>query len=92
MRLHITLPEETVREIDEVAGERGRSAFIREAVSKEAERRRKMKLFWSAVGSIPDLAPWMTPEWISAERKRQSEATGERLRRHWDAPRYDDPD
>ncbi len=92
MRLHITLPEETVRAIDEVAGERGRSAFIREAVVKEAERRRKMKSFWAAVGSIPDFAPWMTPEWISAERKRESEARDRKLREHWDAPRHDDPD
>ncbi len=92
MRLHITLPEDTVRAIDDVAGQRGRSAFIREAVTKEAERERKMKLFWSAVGSIPEFAPGVSAEAISAERKRDGQARGRKLREHRDAPRHDDPD
>lgn len=86
MRLHITLDEETVRAIDEIAGERGRSAFIREAVTQEAERRRKMKLFWSAVGSIPDFAPGATAETISRERARDTAERNSELREHRDAP------
>lgn len=92
MRLHITLPEDTVRAVDDVAGKRGRSAFIREAVTKEAERQRKMKLFWSAVGSIPEFAPGVSPETISADRERQGKARDRKLREYWDAPRHDDPD
>lgn len=92
MRLHILIDEEIVQQIDEIAGKRGRSAFIRDAVTKEAERRRKMQSFWSAVGSVPDFAPWMTAEWISAERGRQDEAVERKLQGHWDASRYDDPD
>jgi len=92
MRSHITIDEEIVQQVDEIAGKRGRSAFIRDAVVKEAERRRKTQSFWSAVGSVPDFAPWMTAEWISAQRRRQDEAVERKLRGHWDASRYDGPD
>lgn len=92
MRIHITLDEQTVREIDAVAGKRGRSAFIRDVVSKEAERQRKLKLFWSAVGSIPDFAPGWTAETISEMRTREDEAMERKLRPHWDAPRHDSAD
>lgn len=92
MRLHISIDEDIVRQIDEIAGERGRSAFIREAVSKEAQRRRKLESFWSAVGSIPDFAPGMTAGSISAERRGQGEARERTLQGHWDAARHDGPD
>lgn len=87
MRIHITLDEELVKTIDEIAGERGRSAFIRDAVATEAERQRKMKSFWKAVEMPGDaLEPWMTAEWISESRKRDSEATERKLAKHWNAP------
>ena len=91
MRIHITLDEELVKTIDGIAGKRGRSAFIRDAVAAEAERRRKMKAFWAAAGSVPDFAPWMTAEWISEDRKRDSEAVERKLAKHWNAPRHDSP-
>ena len=93
MRIHITLDEELVKTIDEIAGKRGRSAFIRDAVAQEAERQRKMKSFWKAVEMPGDaLEPWMTAEWISEERKRQGEAQRRRYEKHWNAPRHDSPD
>ena len=94
MRLHITLDEELVKTIDEIAGKRGRSAFIRDAVTFEAERRRKAKKFWDAInmpGPSP-LEPWMTAEWISEDRKRDSEAMDRKLAKHWDAARHDGTD
>ncbi len=86
MRLHITLDEELVKAIDEIAGKRGRSAFIRDAVEAEAERQRKMKSFWAAVEMPGDaLEPWMTAEWIAENRRRDSEATERKLAKHWNA-------
>lgn len=70
MRLHINLDDELVREIDGLAGARGRSRLIREAVEAEVERRRRVGFLEQAVGSAPEFAPWMTPERISEERKR----------------------
>lgn len=92
MRLHISLPEETVRAIDEVAGKRGRSAFIREAVTREAERERKVKLFWSAIHDYPPSKTTTTAESISEDRKRSGLARERKLQRHWDAARRDSSD
>lgn len=54
MRVHIYLDDDLVEQLDEVAGERGRSSFVEDAVRKELERRRRWDLMWSAVGSISD--------------------------------------
>jgi hypothetical protein len=43
-RAHILLPEDLVREIDSIAGHRGRSAFLVET-AREAVRRRKLLRF-----------------------------------------------
>ena len=43
-RAHILLPEDLVREIDSLAGRRGRSAFLVET-AREAVRRRKLLRF-----------------------------------------------
>jgi hypothetical protein len=94
MRLHINLDEATVKAIDELAGKRGRSAFIRETVTKEVERQRKMKLFWSAFGAAPDFAPGVTAETISEERRRSTEYQNRKLAKHWgyDPARLHRPD
>jgi hypothetical protein len=71
MRLHINLDDDLVRQIDDVAGPRGRSKLIREAVEIEVERRRRQAALERLVGSMPDFAPWMTPEWISEPQARK---------------------
>lgn len=43
-RTHILLPEDLAREIDAIAGRRGRSAFLVE-VARDAVRRRKLLAF-----------------------------------------------
>ena len=95
MRVHINLDEEVVRQIDDLAGKRGRSAFIRSVVAAEAERQWKLKRFWSAVGSIPDFAPGVTAATISADRKRETAARERKLAPSWkryDAARYERSD
>lgn len=49
----------------------------------EAERQRKMELFWSAYGALPDFMPGVTAETIREERRRESEADDRRLAKHW---------
>jgi metal-responsive CopG/Arc/MetJ family transcriptional regulator len=54
MRVHISLDEELVRELDEIAGERGRSAYVKEAVQQRLERDRRWRKIEAALGSIAD--------------------------------------
>lgn len=68
MRLHINLDDEIAGEIDRVAGPRGRSQYIREAIEARLDVDRRLVARRGLVGSAPDFAPWMTPEWISQNR------------------------
>lgn len=82
MRLHISLDDELAREIDELAGPRGRSRYIREAIEARVEIDRRLAARRDLVGSMPDFAPWMTAEWISANRKREGRRREELLGEH----------
>jgi hypothetical protein len=86
MRMHINLDDELVKQIDEVAGPRGRSRLIREAVETEVARRRRRAALERLVGSMPDFAPWMTSEWISEERKRSTEERNRKIEEYWRRP------
>jgi metal-responsive CopG/Arc/MetJ family transcriptional regulator len=39
-RVHVILPEELLIEVDRLAGERGRSAFLANLVEREVQRRK----------------------------------------------------
>jgi len=54
MRVHITLANELVRELDGRVGARRRSAFIAEAVRQALDEERRWELIESALGSIDD--------------------------------------
>lgn len=54
MRLHIEMDDELVERIDEAAGPRGRSEFVRQAVRAALEHEERWRLIESAMGSIPD--------------------------------------
>lgn len=72
MRIHISLPEQVVREVDELAGKRGRSAFIVKAVQKELDEERRWAAFDRAVGSIPDTGHEWDEDpaaWVHAQRR-----------------------
>jgi ribbon-helix-helix CopG family protein len=83
MRMHIHLEDELVKQIDEIAGSRGRSRFIREAVEGKLDVEARLTARRRAFGSIPDFAPWMTPEWISQDRKEEGQRRQEKLDKHW---------
>jgi metal-responsive CopG/Arc/MetJ family transcriptional regulator len=75
MRLHLVLDEDLVEEIDSIAGKRGRSKFVREAVETRLdEDKRRLEALERLRGSMPDFAPHMTREWIREERRHESES------------------
>jgi len=43
--VHIVLPADLVKEIDEIAGSRGRSAFLVDLARREIKRRRLLRMF-----------------------------------------------
>lgn len=83
MRMHINLDDELVREIDERAGSRGRSRYIREAIEGRLDLDRRLAARRRAFGSIPDFAPEMTPESIGEDRSREGRRRQEKLDEHW---------
>lgn len=54
MRLHISVDDELVAELDERIGARDRSRFIGEAVRRALDEARRADALESAFGSIPD--------------------------------------
>jgi hypothetical protein len=83
MRMHITLDDDLVERIDARAGARGGSRFIREAVEGKLDVDMRLAARHRAFGSLPDFAPWMTPEWISEDRKEESRRRQEKLDKRW---------
>jgi Arc/MetJ family transcription regulator len=54
MRMHIELEDELVARIDEIAGARGRSAFVRKAVESAVAEETRWARLRAAAGAIPD--------------------------------------
>lgn len=54
MRLHITLREDLVKELDRRVGSRRRSTFIAHAIGQALDDERRWELIASAIGAIAD--------------------------------------
>ncbi|MBA2752581.1 MAG: hypothetical protein H0U41_10205 [Actinobacteria bacterium] len=52
MRIHIDMDDHLVADVDAVAGQRGRSQFVREAVVAALDQRKRAALIRSARGSV----------------------------------------
>ncbi len=79
VRTSITLPAETLAIIDEVAGLRGRSAYIAEVLLKQAKRDRLKKVWEETRGALKGSTTWgRTPEEVLETLKE--------IRRSWDRP------
>jgi Arc/MetJ-type ribon-helix-helix transcriptional regulator len=55
-RTNVTLPEDLLRQVDELAGPRGRSQYIAEAIRRQVLHDRQRKVFedaWEAAGRLP---------------------------------------
>jgi metal-responsive CopG/Arc/MetJ family transcriptional regulator len=71
-RAHVILPEDLLIEVDRLAGERGRSAFLVDLVQREVQRRNLIAALREAKGC------WKTED--HPELKDGSEAFVDRLR------------
>ena len=54
MRMHIELEDALIAEVDEIAGHRRRSAFVRGAVRAAVDQHKRWRLIGQAAGAIPD--------------------------------------
>jgi len=77
LRTHINLPEELARELDELVGPRGRSAFLVETAAREIKRRRLLAFLESDEPAWrdedhPELAEMGTAEWVRSLRGEPS--------------------
>jgi metal-responsive CopG/Arc/MetJ family transcriptional regulator len=74
-RTNLTIPEELLAQVDELAGPRGRSQFVAEAVAAKVKRERLRKALDEARGSWIGTASYMTPDeayrWIRSMRDEE---------------------
>ena len=68
IRTHIVFPRELVDAVDDLVGQRKRSAFVAEAVAEKVDRERLGRALAQTVGSLnpEDYPEWETGEKISA--------------------------
>jgi predicted transcriptional regulator len=78
MRLHIELEDELVTAIDDVAGPRGRSRFIREALNQALKLRKQRDLLRSVRGSIDAGGDWgeRPADWVREQRRSDDSRLG----------------
>ncbi len=79
MRMHIELDDGLVREIDTVAGSRGRSAFVRRAVEAALEQQRRWSSLEAAAASIRDTGhAWDADPagWVRDQRRGDTRRAG----------------
>lgn len=76
-RTNVTLPEELLREVDELAGPRGRSQFVAEAVTAKVKRERLRRALDAARGSWIGTSSYMTPDeayrWVRSMREEDDD-------------------
>jgi predicted transcriptional regulator len=79
MRMHIELDDALVRRIDEIAGPRRRSQFVRDAVGAALDARERAEMIRSAMGSIADVGhDWDDDpaEWVRSQRRADRRRVG----------------
>jgi hypothetical protein len=79
MRVHITLDDDLVRELDRRVGARRRSAYIAGAVERALDDDHRWELLESAVGTIPDSGhEWDddAARWVREQRRADERRVG----------------
>ena len=80
MRVHITLDDGLVAEIDRRVGVGRRSAYVSAAVQTALDNEQRWELIESAVGAIDDAGdrPWGgdAAEWVSSQRRADDRRVG----------------
>jgi Arc/MetJ-type ribon-helix-helix transcriptional regulator len=85
VRTNVTLPSEVISEIDALAGPRGRSAYVAEAVRARLKRDRMRKVLDETYGAAVGRSQWKDPDeayrWVRAlreDRTREDRIRGRR--------------
>ena len=70
MRLHITLDDDVVAELDRRAGPRNRSAFLAAAVRQALDEERRWDALEASIGALPGPHDWDEDPgaWVRAQR------------------------
>ena len=79
MRVHITLADELVRELDRRVGARRRSAYITRAVERALDEDHRWELLESSIGSISDAGhEWDedAQRWVHDQRRADDRRVG----------------
>ncbi len=79
MRVHITLDDALVAELDQRAGVRRRSAFIAEIIRRTLDDERRWDDIESSLGSLPDEGhQWDDDpaDWVRRQRRSDSRRAG----------------
>ena len=76
-RTNLTLPVELLREVDELAGPRGRSVCVAEAVAQRVKRDRLGKAIRDTAGIMVGKPGWMSPDevlqWVRDLREEETD-------------------
>jgi metal-responsive CopG/Arc/MetJ family transcriptional regulator len=79
-RTNVTLPEDLLRQVDELAGPRGRSAYVAEAVLQKVKRDRLHKVLRETRGAMKGKAGQRSQEeidaWLRELRRADRDAWG----------------
>lgn len=65
VRTNVTLPQELLHQIDDLAGPRGRSAFIADALAQRVKRERLGNAIRDTAGATVGTPDWRSPDEIS---------------------------
>jgi predicted transcriptional regulator len=79
MRMHIEVDDALVDEIDRIAGERGRSAFVRRAIEAAITQEERWEELTSAAGALADRAhDWEGDPagWVRDQRRTDARRVG----------------
>jgi metal-responsive CopG/Arc/MetJ family transcriptional regulator len=79
MRVHITLEDDLVRELDRRVGARRRSAYIARAVEQALDDDRRWELLESALGTISDAGHEWDEDagrWVREQRRADERRVG----------------
>jgi metal-responsive CopG/Arc/MetJ family transcriptional regulator len=83
VRTNVTLPAEVIRQIDELAGPRGRSSYVAEAVQARLKRDRMRRILDETRGAAVGRSEWKDAEeayrWVRS--LREDETREDRIRK-----------
>lgn len=76
-RTNLTLPQDLMAEVDELAGPRGRSRYVAEAVAQRVKRDKLGKAIRETAGIMVGKPGWMSPDevvaWVDFLRNEETD-------------------